>query len=72
MHQIITTLNKTNMCDLTNAMEQDGMNTRERDLMLLNQLKMQKKAIDDKIVEVQKKIMDENIKLLDEFFDCFE
>ena len=60
------------MCDLTNAMEQDGMNTRERDLMLLNQLKMQKKAIDDKIVEVQKKIMDENIKLLDEFFDCFE
>jgi hypothetical protein len=72
MHQIITTLNKTNMCDLTNAMEQDGMNTRERDLMLLNQLKMKKKAIDDKIVEVQKKIMDENIKLLDEFFDCFE
>ncbi len=59
-------------CDLTKAMQEEGMRYQSENEKLLNQLKMKKKAIDDKIVEVQKKIMEENMKILDEFFNCFE
>jgi hypothetical protein len=60
------------MCNLTDEMNKGGMNTRENDLRALRELKMTKKAIDDKIAEIEKKIMEDNIKIMDKFFDCFE
>jgi hypothetical protein len=60
------------MCNLTDEMNKGGMNTRENDLRALRELKMAKKAIDDKIAQVEKKIMEDNLKVMDKFFDCFE
>jgi hypothetical protein len=55
-------------CDLTNAINNDEQFDRETDLKYLRELKMAKNNIDQKIKEIEKKLLLDELKPLDIIF----